>query len=587
MPAIEAKSRSLFLCLNPLLDPATTSPAARGVFTAALLTWTGVPVIALGLFSLAIARSVACESGGDRNRRRSQSSGARSASTASTSLLASVDEEHGCDLQRLATKEKLMRPLVVVAWTATALALTASALNGVFVQHRRTHIKTVVVAIITLQIVIMFLLLYLTRLVCIHLDVLLPREKDTRAREVTFLRRRLSSAEADVRTLQEAWSIAPHDLQLRAFVAQGAEGKVYRAVWRRSIEVAVKFILRDPQDKTRWGFSNAEVKAMQRLRGSRLLHFYGVGVCCFCAPDDDKKGGDDDSSDGREDSGSKSPFNLTPAGELTEPLLGTAGGRARGRTRTPPPPRVRPAGPGDDKVFDFVVTEYCAAGSLASLLKAKQTAAWPWRERLRVLLDVAEGMAQMHDRRYVHRDLKPDNVLIDGEGRAKVADLGLARHHRGFDARAARSLRQRRALDAELTLSHVTAGGTPPCTYRCGYERPTTPILTLGSSLAISSRRHVPGLDPELPAPRGARLQHLRSDEGEQRERERGRRQRERERRPCGHRQRRQQRRGGGGTARTRARVWRRAGGGGGRRVRVGRERVQLAAHPGPHRQRR
>ena len=33
----------------------------------------------------------------------------------------------------------------------------------------------------------------------------------------------------------------------------------------------------------------------------------------------------------------------------------------------------------------------------------------------------------MHARGYVHRDLKPGNVLIDRKGRAKIADLGLAR----------------------------------------------------------------------------------------------------------------------------------------------------------------
>ena len=97
--------------------------------------------------------------------------------------------------------------------------------------------------------------------------------------------------------------------------------------------------------------------------------------------------------------------------------------------------RLRPPRDGDDRVWDYVVVEFMPGGSLADLLDRAQAAParWPWRARLRVLCDVAEGMAQMHAKRYIHRDLKPDNVLIDGEGRAKIADLGLERTDKAFD----------------------------------------------------------------------------------------------------------------------------------------------------------
>ena len=84
---------------------------------------------------------------------------------------------------------------------------------------------------------------------------------------------------------------------------------------------------------------------------------------------------------------------------------------------------------------------------------------WPWLDRLRILCDVAEGVWQMHAKRYIHRDLKSDNVLIDEHGRAKVADLGLARSDEAFDVAQISSLEQRQAETAKMHWSFD--GGTP------------------------------------------------------------------------------------------------------------------------------
>ena len=50
-----------------------------------------------------------------------------------------------------------------------------------------------------------------------------------------------------------------------------------------------------------------------------------------------------------------------------------------------------------------------------------------WAERLRVLDGVAAGLAAIHDAGLVHRDIKPDNIVVSATGEASIVDFGLAR----------------------------------------------------------------------------------------------------------------------------------------------------------------
>ncbi|VAH41834.1 unnamed protein product [Triticum turgidum subsp. durum] len=50
-----------------------------------------------------------------------------------------------------------------------------------------------------------------------------------------------------------------------------------------------------------------------------------------------------------------------------------------------------------------------------------------WRERYQIIKGICEGLCYLHERRILHLDLKPANILIDNHMIPKIADFGLSR----------------------------------------------------------------------------------------------------------------------------------------------------------------
>lgn len=77
----------------------------------------------------------------------------------------------------------------------------------------------------------------------------------------------------------------------------------------------------------------------------------------------------------------------------------------------------------------FMVTEFLPGGDFLTWLKnnpRRSRAGDALRQAVQILADVCAGLASLHESGVAHRDVKPENILLDAQGIAKLADFGLA-----------------------------------------------------------------------------------------------------------------------------------------------------------------
>ena len=131
-----------------------------------------------------------------------------------------------------------------------------------------------------------------------------------------------------------------------------------------------------------------------------------------------------------------------------------------------------------DKVF--VAMEFVDGNTLWYWMHA-QPRAWP--EVLKIFADAGRGLAAAHDKDLVHRDFKPENVMLSADGQVRVMDFGLARSVGRRDAAAGAGRRWR-------FLLRPKRGPRLPVVARLGRRRPD------GCGIDAASARPRPGSNP-------------------------------------------------------------------------------------------
>lgn len=79
---------------------------------------------------------------------------------------------------------------------------------------------------------------------------------------------------------------------------------------------------------------------------------------------------------------------------------------------------------GEEDGSHYIVMEYIEGKTLKQLLKKRETLTLT--EVIDIMTQLTDGIAHAHDSYIIHRDIKPQNIMIEDDGRIKITDFGIA-----------------------------------------------------------------------------------------------------------------------------------------------------------------
>ena len=138
--------------------------------------------------------------------------------------------------------------------------------------------------------------------------------------------------------------------------------------------------------------------------------------------------------------------------------------------------------------FPFFAMEYVEGRSLDDLLRSKS---FPRREFIRLMATCCEAMACAHKHGLIHRDLKPQNILIAKDGQPKLTDFGLAKSLREDSAHCVATM-DGEILGSPAYMAPEQAQG------RRALVGPPTDVYSLGTILYEGLTGRLP-FDPDSP----------------------------------------------------------------------------------------
>ncbi len=146
---------------------------------------------------------------------------------------------------------------------------------------------------------------------------------------------------------------------------------------------------------------------------------------------------------------------------------------------------------GEDAQIAYIVFEYVAGENLKDRLR--RDGPLPIPEAIAYAIEIARALSTAHGRQIIHRDVKPQNILLDSEGSAKITDFGIARTltEEGLTGDG-RVLGTTDYVSPEQALGHAVTGQSD--VYSLGvvlYEMLTGEVPFTGDSPVAVAMKHV------------------------------------------------------------------------------------------------
>jgi eukaryotic-like serine/threonine-protein kinase len=157
---------------------------------------------------------------------------------------------------------------------------------------------------------------------------------------------------------------------------------------------------------------------------------------------------------------------------------------------------------GEDEGRPYIVFEYVEGETLKD--RIRRMGRLPIAEAVAYAIEIARALGAAHARHIVHRDVKPQNVLLDEEGSAKVTDFGIARtlDEEGLTADG-RVLGTTDYVSPEQALGHGVTGQSD--LYSLGivlYEMLTGEVPFKGETQVAVAMKHVREALPDVQSKR-------------------------------------------------------------------------------------